>query len=83
MSMELQSAESDTDIIEAGLDIGIRVSPHSDHDRLVYTELAANSRQLIATPDYLATHGGPERPADLNKHRLITQITSSLSLIHI
>ena len=79
LSVELQSAESDTDIIEAGLDIGIRVSPHSDHDKLVYTELAANSRQLIATPDYLATHGAPEQPADLNKHRLITQITSSSS----
>ena len=79
LSVELQSAESDTDMIEAGFDVCIRISPHSDHDKLVYTELAANSRQLIATPDYLATNGAPEKPADLNKHRLITHTTRSNS----
>ena len=47
LSVELQSAESDTDMIEAGFDLCIRINPHSDHDKLVYTELAANSRQLI------------------------------------
>jgi DNA-binding transcriptional LysR family regulator len=66
-------------MIEAGFDVCIRISPHSDHDKLVYTELAANSRQLIATPDYLATYGAPEKPADLNAHRLITQTTRSNS----
>jgi len=77
LSVELQSAESDTEMIEAGFDICIRISPHSDHDRLVYTELAANSRRLIATPDYLAAHGAPEKPADLDKHRLITHTIRS------
>ena len=57
LSVELQSGENDADIIEAGLDICIRVSPHSDYDQLVYTELAANSRQLIATPNYLPLMG--------------------------
>ena len=52
--MELQSAESDTNMIEAGFDLCIRISPHCDHDKLVYTELAANTRQLIATSAYLA-----------------------------
>ena len=79
LSVELQSAESDTDMIEAGFDLCIRISPHSDHDKLVYTELAANSRQLIATPDYLAAYGAPEKPADLSKHRLITHTTRSNS----
>ena len=50
--MELQSAESDTNMIEAGFDLCIRISPHCDHDKLVYTELAANTRHLIATPAY-------------------------------
>jgi DNA-binding transcriptional LysR family regulator len=77
LSVELQSAESDTDMIEAGFDLCIRTSPHSDHDQLVYTELAANTRQLIATPDYLAAYGAPKKPADLSKHRLITHTTRS------
>jgi len=79
LSVELQSAESDTDMIESGFDLCIRISPHSDHDKLVYTELAPNSRQLLATPDYLAAHGAPEKPADLNRHLLITQTATSSS----
>ena len=79
LSVELQSAENATDMIEAGFDVCIRISPHSDHDRLVYTELAPNSRQLVATPEYLAAHGAPQKPADLNQHWLITQIANSSS----
>ena len=79
LSVELQSAENNTDMIEAGFDVCIRISPHSDHDKLLYTELASNSRQLIATADYLAAHGAPETPTDLNKHRLITHTTRSNS----
>lgn len=79
LSVELQSAESDTDMIEAGFDVCIRISPHGDYDKLVYTELAANSRRLIATSNYLAAHGAPEKPADLNKHRLITHTARSNS----
>ena len=79
LSVELQSAESNTDMIEASFDVCIRISPHSDHDKLVYTKLAANSRQLIATPDYLAAYGAPIKPADLDKHRLITHTTRSNS----
>ena len=43
LSVELQSAKSDTDMIEVGFDLFTRISPHSDHDKLVYTELAANT----------------------------------------
>ena len=61
-------------MIEAGFDLCIRISPHSDYDKLIYTELAASS---LATPDYLAAYGAPEKPADLSKHRLITHTNRS------
>jgi DNA-binding transcriptional LysR family regulator len=77
LSVELQSTEADQDMIDAGFDLCIRISPHSDHDKLVYTELAPNSRRLLATPDYLAAHGAPLKPADLSGHRLITQTANS------
>lgn len=79
LSVELQSAESGSDMIEAGFDFFIRISPHSDHDKLVYTELAANTRQLIATPAYLAAGGAPEKPSNLSKHWLITHTDRSTS----
>ena len=66
-------------MIEADFDSCIRISPHCDHDKLIYTELAANTRQLIATPDYLAAYGAPEKPSDLSKHRLITHTKRSTS----
>ena len=77
--VKLQSAESDSDIIEAGFDLCIRISLHCDHDKLVYTELAANTGQLIATPTYLAAYGVPDKPSDLRKQRLITHIKRSTS----
>ena len=66
-------------MIEAGFDLCIRISPHFDNDKLVYTELAANTRPLIATPAYLAAYGAPEKPSDLSKHRLITHTKRSTS----
>ena len=66
-------------MIDVGFDICISINPHSDHDRLVYTELAPNSRQLVVTPEYLAALGALQKPTDLNQHWLITQITNSSS----
>jgi len=64
---------------EPGFDLCLRISPHSHHEKLVNTELAANSRQLIATPAYLAASSAPEKPSDLSKHRLITHTKRSTS----
>ena len=49
LSVGLQSAESDTDMIETGFDWCSQISLHSDHYKLVHTKLVANSCQLIDT----------------------------------
>ncbi len=77
LSVEMHGNELGSDMIESGIDISIRISPQNDQDNFTYTKLAPNSRRLIATPDYLAAHGTPRKPADLANHQLITQIATS------
>ncbi len=72
LSVELKSSDRTSDLIDSGFDVSIRISPHMDHDNLIYTELAPNSRRLIATPNYLDKHGIPKNPTDLIQHQLIT-----------
>ena len=77
LSVEMAHNYPPVDLVDSGFDISIRVSPQTDHDNLVYTELASNSRRLIATPAYLEKHGIPKKPADLIQHQLITHNASS------
>ena len=79
LTVELKGNDIPTDLMESGFDLSVRYTPHSDHDRLIYTELAANSRRLVATPNYLATSGVPTKPSELSSHQLITQSATSNS----
>ena len=79
LSVELKGNDIPTDMMESGFDLSVRYTPHSDHDRFVYTELAANSRRLVATPHYLATNGVPTKPSELPSHQLITRSAASNS----
>lgn len=79
LSVELSSNDNPTDLVESNLDLSIRITPQGDHDNLIYTELATNSRRLVATKNYLAAHGTPTKPKDLSRHQLITQSATSNS----
>ena len=67
LTIELKGNDIPNDMIGSGFDLSIRISPQGDHDHLVYTELAPNSRRLVATPN------------DLARHQLITQSATSSS----
>ena len=66
-------------MIESGCDLSIQISPQNDHHHLVYTELAPNSRRLVATPKYPAEKGMPKSPNDLARRKLTTQSATSSS----
>jgi LysR family transcriptional regulator for bpeEF and oprC len=68
MAVELAESESPTTIIEDGFDLAI----HSGDLRgstLVARRFAQTMIILVATPQYLARHGAPESPDDLNRFR--------------
>ncbi|EWY39738.1 LysR family transcriptional regulator [Skermanella stibiiresistens SB22] len=55
------------DIVSEGIDVAIRVGALPDSS-LVAKRLVPNQRVLCAAPAYLAAHGTPDQPSDLERH---------------
>ena len=58
------------DMIEEGIDVGVRVAGSLD-GHFVARPLARTRLAVFAAPAYLAKHGRPEQPEDLERHRNI------------
>lgn len=60
------------DLVEEGLELGIHIGtlPAST---MMARSLGIAQHRLVATPRYLATHGRPDAPTELNEHRCIVQ----------
>jgi DNA-binding transcriptional LysR family regulator len=68
--LDLSLSETTVDMIEAGLDVAIRIGALPDSS-LMARRLASNQRRVVASPDYIARNGEPGRPADLADHRCL------------
>lgn len=66
----LHLADRALDLTEHAMDIAIRFGPPPDA-RILARKIAANRRLLCAAPAYLAEHGTPAEPRDLQAHRCI------------
>ena len=69
LSIELDDSLEDP--VAADLDLAIRISKRLHDSSLVSRRLISTRMVLAASPTYLATHGRPEMPADLDEHRLV------------
>ena len=63
---ELTFADSHLDLIEAGMDLAIRIGAMPD-SALVASRLASHRRVLCASPSRVAVEGAPKRPEDLGR----------------
>jgi DNA-binding transcriptional LysR family regulator len=64
--VELEVGNRRVDVLAEGFDAALRVRTQpSGEDGLVMREFAQLSELLVASPDYLARAGTPQRPADL------------------
>ena len=70
VEIELIASDEQVDLLAEGLDIAIRIGESVD-DSLVARRLNALRVVTFATPSYLAEHGRPKRPADLEGHACI------------
>jgi len=71
--LALSLSDRAVNVIEEGFDLAIRIGELEDSS-LAARKLAPNRRVLCASPAYLARHGAPRRPEDLQQHNcLITQ----------
>ncbi len=59
------------DVIEEGFDVSIRISDLPDSS-LVARPIAPCRHVIVASPAYLAAHGTPRTPADLQEHAIIS-----------
>ena len=63
--------DSLSDIVAGRFDAGIRVGQRLEKDMVAVRLTADRQMQAVASPDYLARHGEPKTPADLQHHRCI------------
>lgn len=71
LNVDLRLSDSIIDMVEGGFDIAVRIAELKDSS-LIARKLAPDDRILCASPAYLAQHGRPESPNDLNDHSCLT-----------
>jgi DNA-binding transcriptional LysR family regulator len=58
------------DLVEEGLDVAVRIGTLGESSA-VATRVGALRRIVVASPDYLARRGTPQRPAELTDHDVV------------
>lgn len=71
ITLDLVISEYPIDLVEAGIDIGIRVGPLGDVN-LAARRIGELERVITAAPAYLERFGIPRRPEDLSQHNCLT-----------
>lgn len=70
VELELNSNEGIVDLLERRTDVAIRIGRLKDSS--LHATLIGSSRiRVLASPDYLATHGTPKNVSDLMQHTLL------------
>jgi DNA-binding transcriptional LysR family regulator len=70
IDLDIHFEDRFVDVIGESFDLAIRIGALTD-SRLVARRLADTRRILVASPDYLAQHGVPQRPTDLAEHNCL------------
>ncbi|RJE84580.1 LysR family transcriptional regulator [Paracoccus onubensis] len=68
------------DLIAEGFDCAIRVGYLADSS-LIAKRIGPIAGKLVASPDYIRTHGSPETPEELVTHQALMQGTESWQLL--
>lgn len=72
LSLDLVFTDQVVDLIDERADIAIRVAPGPLRgNQLMARKIGESAVAVVASPDYLARHGEPKTPAELEKHNLI------------
>lgn len=71
LSVQITAANRYPGFIEAGIDVAIRTREHEGDSGITVRRLAEMRRVLAAAPSYLAVHGTPVAPEELQDHRML------------
>ncbi|WP_104202864.1 LysR family transcriptional regulator [Billgrantia saliphila] len=70
IKLDLSFSDETANLVEERADIAIRMGPLPDSD-LKARRLGTTRLYMVASPDYLAQYGTPDRPADLALHNCL------------
>lgn len=70
IALDLNFSDLPVDLIEEGFDVAVRTAEVRD-SRLVTRTLTRGPQVTAASPQYLAKHGAPDHPEDLQGHNCI------------
>lgn len=70
VSVDLSLTDRHVDLVEEGYDVAVRIA-ELPSSTLIARKLAPAPIHICASPAYLAEHGRPERPTDLENHKCI------------
>lgn len=71
VALEVIANDAFVDIVKEGFDAGIRLGESLDQDMTAVPVSPAFATAIVASPDYLARHGTPRSPQDLQAHQCI------------
>jgi DNA-binding transcriptional LysR family regulator len=70
LNVHLQLEDKRTDLLAEGIDLSIRIGKLEDSS-LIATKIGQMSLVYCASPEYLADHGTPGHPSELDKHKVL------------
>ncbi|QKJ86941.1 LysR family transcriptional regulator [Paramixta manurensis] len=69
--LDISASDAPVNIVQEGFDVGVRLGEYLEPN-MVASPLGGQMRQLaVASPAYIAKHGTPKEPADLQQHQCI------------
>jgi DNA-binding transcriptional LysR family regulator len=77
LEVSAELSDRHVDLVEEGVDVGIRFTEQLSDPSLVARKLAVNRRVICAAPSYLERHGIPQSPEDLLHHNCLRLYTVS------
>lgn len=82
IDIDLSVTDRASNLIEDGIDCVLRVGPLSDSG-LIARSVGELPLINVATPSYLATHGTPEHPGELDGHKAVNYASPSTGRIEL
>ena len=71
LQVDLVCNDRMVDLIEEGFDVALRLARELPDSTLVARRLATSKVLLVASPEYLRTHGAPPTPGELAQHNCL------------
>lgn len=71
MSVAATFVDRNVNLIDEGFDVAVRIGPLPDSG-MKALKVGHVGRAAFASPGYLARHGTPQHPSELQQHRLVT-----------